>query len=79
MDNIETAVIQIISKHLGMAIDNVKMESTFIHDMNGDSLDTVEMILTIEDHFNIEIDNATAESISTVQDVVNAVKNMLES
>ena len=79
MENIETIIKQIIGKHLGIAVDSIKMESTFIDDLEGDSLDTVEMILTIEDHFNIEIDSDAAESISTVQDVVNIIKNMLEA
>lgn len=79
MENIETIIKQIIGKQLGIAVDSIKMESAFIDDLKGDSLDTVEMILTIEDHFNIEVDSDAAESISTVQDVVNIIKNMLEA
>lgn len=79
MKNIETTVKQIVGKHLGIAVDSIKMESAFIDDLEGDSLDTVEMILTIEDHFNIEIGSEAAESISTVQDVVNIIKNMLKA
>lgn len=79
MENIETTIKQIIGKQLGIAADSIKMESTFIDDLKGDSLDTVEMILALEDHYNIEVDSDVAETISTVQDVVNIVKNILEA
>ena len=79
MENIETTIKQIIGKQLGIAADSIKMESAFIDDLKGDSLDTVEMILALEDHYNIEVDSDVAETISTVQDVVNIVKNILEA
>jgi acyl carrier protein len=76
MDNIELKVKTIISRQLDIRIETIQNNSRFVHDLKGDSLDTVEMLLTLEDEFDIEIDEDTAESIETVQLAIDAVKNL---
>ena len=53
--------------------DKVKPEANFANDLGADSLDVVEMVMALEDHFGIEIPDEDAEGIATVQDVVNYI------
>ena len=76
MEEIELKVKTIISKQLGINIHDIQNENKFVHDLKGDSLDTVEMLLTVEDEFDFEIDEDTAESIETVQMVIDLIKNL---
>jgi acyl carrier protein len=76
MDEIENKIKSIIGKQLGIKIEDIHNESRFVHDIKGDSLDTVEILLTIEDEFNIEVDEQTAESVETVQMVIDFVKSL---
>lgn len=76
MEEIELKVKTIISKQLGINIGDIQNENRFVHDLKGDSLDTVEMLLTVEDEFGFEIDEDTAESIETVQMVIDLIKNL---
>jgi acyl carrier protein len=76
MEEIELKVKTIISKQLGINIGEIQNENRFVHDLKGDSLDTVEMLLTVEDEFGFEIDEDTAESIETVQMVIDLIKNL---
>jgi len=76
MEEIELKVKTIISKQLGININEIQNENKFVHDLKGDSLDTVEMLLTVEDEFGFEIDEDTAESIETVQMVIDLIKNL---
>ena len=76
MDEIENKVKSIIGKQLGIKIEDIHNESRFVHDIKGDSLDTVEILLTIEDEFDIEVDEQTAESVETVQMVIDFVKSL---
>jgi acyl carrier protein len=76
MEEIELKVKTIISKQLGINIGDIQNENKFVHDLKGDSLDTVEMLLTVEDEFGFEIDEDTAESIETVQMVIDLIKNL---
>jgi acyl carrier protein len=76
MEEIELKVKTIISKQLGINIGDIQNENKFVHDLKGDSLDTVEMLLTVEDEFGFEIDEDAAESIETVQMVIDLIKNL---
>ena len=76
MEEIELKVKTIISKQLGINIGNIENANRFVHDLKGDSLDTVEMLLTVEDEFGFEIDEDTAESIETVQMVIDLIRNL---
>ena len=76
MEEIELKVKTIISRQLGINIGDIQNENKFVHDLKGDSLDTVEMLLTVEDEFDFEIDEDTAESIETVQMVIDLIRNL---
>ena len=54
-------------------VEKVKPEANFANDLGADSLDVVEMVMALEDHFEIEIPDEDAEGIATVQDVVNYI------
>nr|WP_279387711.1 acyl carrier protein [Xylanivirga thermophila] len=64
----------IIVDQLGVEEDEVTMEASFIDDLGADSLDIVELIMALEDEFNMEIPDEDAEKISTVGDVVEYIK-----
>ncbi|MFY9569391.1 MAG: acyl carrier protein [Acetivibrionales bacterium] len=68
-------VKKIIVEQLGVEDDEVKLESSFIDDLGADSLDIVELIMALEEEFDIEIPDSEAEKISTVGDAVNYIKN----
>jgi len=68
-------VRSIIVEQLGVDEDDVTMESSFIDDLGADSLDIVELIMALEEEFDLEIPDSEAEKISTVGDVVEYIKN----
>ncbi|MBD8048881.1 MAG: acyl carrier protein [Clostridium argentinense] len=63
-----------IAEQLSIEEDEIKMESSFIDDLGADSLDIVELIMALEEEFDIEIPDEDAEKISTVGDVVEYIK-----
>ena len=65
---------EIIVEQLGVAENSVTEEASFIDDLGADSLDIVELIMAIEEEFNIEIPNTDAEKVVTVGDVVEYIK-----
>ncbi len=65
---------EVVVDQLGVDADQVTLEANFIDDLGADSLDTVELIMAFEEEFDIEIPDADAEKIKTVQDVVNFVE-----
>ena len=67
-------VKNIIIEQLGTAESAVTMEASFIDDLGADSLDIVELIMALEEEFNIEIPDADAEKVVTVSDVVEYIK-----
>ena len=66
---------KIIVEQLGVAEASITLESSFIDDLGADSLDTVELIMAIEEEFDIEIPDSDAEKVVSVQDVVDYVKD----
>jgi acyl carrier protein len=68
-------VKKIIVEQLGVEEDEVTMESSFIDDLGADSLDIVELIMALEEEFDIEIPDSEAEKIATVGDAVEYIKN----
>lgn len=72
--NVEEKVKGIIVEQLNVDADAVKTEATFIEDLGADSLDIVELVMTMEEEFDLEIPDEDAEKIKTVGDVVTYVK-----
>lgn len=66
---------KIIIEQLGVEEDEVLLESSFIEDLGADSLDIVELIMALEEEFDIEIPDSEAEKITTVADAVEYIKN----
>ena len=67
----------IIAEVLNIDADEVTMDKTFVDDLGADSLDVFQIIMGIEEEFDIEIPNDAAENISTVADAVEQIKNAL--
>ena len=68
----------IIADVLNVQKDEIKPETTFVDDLGADSLDIFQIIMGIEEEFDIEIDNEEAEKITTVQDAVEQIKKAVE-
>lgn len=68
-------VKKIIVEQLGVEEEDIAMESSFIDDLGADSLDIVELIMALEEEFDIEIPDNEAEKITTVADAVEYIKN----
>ncbi|MCI8961491.1 MAG: acyl carrier protein [Clostridia bacterium] len=73
-DEIFEKVKKIIIEQLSVAEDAVTKEASFIDDLGADSLDVVELIMALEEEFDMEIPDADAEKIATVNDVVEYIK-----
>ena len=71
--NVEQKVKNIIAEQLGVGEDEIKMTSSFIEDLGADSLDIVELVMAMEEEFEVEIPDEEAENIKTVQDAVNYI------
>ena len=65
----------IIVEQLGVEDENIKLDTSFIDDLGADSLDIVELIMALEEEFDMQIPDSEAEKISTVNDVVEYIKN----
>ena len=68
---------QIIAEVLNVDADEITMETTFVDDLGADSLDIFQIIMGIEEDFDIEIANEAAEKIVSVGDAVEQIKNVL--
>lgn len=64
-----------VAEQLGVDAEEVLLESSFIDDLGADSLDIVELLMALEEEFDIEIPDEEAEKLSTVGDVVDYIKN----
>ncbi len=64
----------IIAEQLGLDASEITMESSFVDDLGADSLDIVELIMALEEEFDIEFPDEDAEKVATVGDVVNYIK-----
>jgi len=73
MGTIEERVKKIIVEQLGVKEDEVKNESSFVEDLGADSLDTVELVMALEEEFDTEIPDEEAEKITTVQAAIDYV------
>lgn len=66
-------VREMVASQLGKSEDEITLESSFIEDLGADSLDLVELIMSMEDEFGLEISDEDAETIITVQDAINFI------
>lgn len=71
-------VREIISEKLSISEDEITMDSSFLDDLNADSLDLVELMMALEDELDTEIPDEEAEGFKTVGDVVKYLKNHVE-
>jgi acyl carrier protein len=73
MASIEEKVKQIVAEQLGVDEDQVTGDASFMDDLGADSLDTVELVMALEEEFDIEISDEDAEKIATVQDAIDYI------
>ena len=78
MSKTEEKVIDIISEQLGLGKEEIKPEANFLDDLGADSLDIVELVMAMEESFDMEIPDEDAENIRTVGDVINYVKERID-
>ncbi len=76
--SIEDRVKQIVVEQLGVNADQITPEAKFIEDLGADSLDTVELVMALEEEFGNEIPDEEAEKLGTVGDVVQYIEAALE-
>lgn len=76
---IEEKVIDIISEQMGADKSEITRETSFINDLNADSLDTVELVMEFEDEFDMSIPDEEAEKIQTVGAAVDYIVNVMHS
>ncbi|MDB9813272.1 acyl carrier protein [Gammaproteobacteria bacterium] len=73
--SIEERVRKIVCEQLGVSDEEVNDDSSFVDDLGADSLDTVELVMALEEEFDLEIADEEAEQISTVQEAVNYINS----
>lgn len=73
MSTIEDRVKKIVVEQLGAKEEDVTLEASFVDDLGADSLDTVELVMALEEEFETEIPDEDAEKITTVQEAVNYI------
>jgi acyl carrier protein len=76
---IEEKIIDIISEQMGVDKSEISRETSFINDLNADSLDTVELVMEFEDEFGTSIPDEEAEKIQTVGAAVDYIVNVMQS
>nr|WKF58786.1 Acyl carrier protein [Paraburkholderia busanensis] len=76
--NVDERVKNVVADQLAMAVSEVKPESNIAKDLGADSLDSIELVMAIEDEFGIEITDDEAEKLQTVQQVVNCASGKVQ-
>lgn len=74
--SLEKDVIDIVVEQLGVDANEVTLSKSFVEDLNADSLDLTELVMTLEERFGFEISEEEAEKLKTVGDVVNYITKM---
>ncbi len=75
MSSVEERVRKIVIEQLGVKEDEVKNDASFVDDLGADSLDTVELVMALEEEFDTEIPDEEAEKITTVQQAINYINS----
>jgi acyl carrier protein len=73
-ETIEARVKEIICEQLGLSEEEVRPDASFIEDLGADSLDIVELVMALEEEYNIEVSDEDAEKIRTVRDLVSYIE-----
>ncbi|HUL83616.1 MAG TPA: acyl carrier protein [Gammaproteobacteria bacterium] len=73
MSSVEEQVRGIIAEQLGLKADEIKNDASFVDDLGADSLDTVELVMALEEEFETEIPDEEAEKITTVQQAIDYI------
>ncbi len=73
MASVEEQVRSIIAEQLGLKADEIKNDASFVDDLGADSLDTVELVMALEEEFETEIPDEEAEKITTVQQAIDYI------
>ena len=79
MSSVQERVKKIIVEQLGVSDDQVTSEASFVDDLGADSLDTVELVMALEEEFDVEIPDDDAEKITTVKEAVAFVEAHLSN
>jgi acyl carrier protein len=79
MESIEQRVKKIVAEQLGVNETDIKNESTFVDDLGADSLDTVELVMALEEEFECEIPDEEAEKITSVQQAIDHINAHLSA
>jgi len=79
MASIEDRVKKIVVEQLGVKEEDVKSSSSFVEDLGADSLDTVELVMALEEEFECEIPDEEAEKITTVQQAIDYINANLDA
>lgn len=74
MSSVEERVVNIVTEQLGVDKDKIKRESNFVNDLGADSLDTVELVMELEEEFDISIPDDAAEKIQTVGEAIEHIE-----
>ena len=78
MENLEQRVKKVVAEQLGVNESEIKNESSFVDDLGADSLDTVELVMALEEEFECEIPDEEAEKITSVQQAIDYVSAHLK-
>ena len=75
MDNLSNKVKQVIADHLGGDLKKITEDANFVNDLGADSLDTIELVMALEEEFGFEISDREAEKIVTVGDAIKYIES----
>lgn len=75
MSTVEERVRKIVVEQLGVKEDELKNDASFVDDLGADSLDTVELVMALEEEFETEIPDEEAEKISTIQQAIDYIQS----
>ena len=77
--SVELRVTKIVSEQLGITVDKINLTSSFVEDLGADSLDTVELVMALEEEFDMEIPDEAAEKIKTVGDAIGYIEKQTQT